>query len=358
MKLEDTFDNRQIKGLYILDALIVEDSEYSLSGANLNGFEDILKIIGARLLNIYTKDIKTVTIDIALEYLDYHEELSELLSDYEYVGFKKTYWNILNIYDTLGGKYVSDDKLCYNTLIIDSNNKELGYVINNYGIEPIVEFRNVNSFLSIRYNQSTGEVLIIARDENLMHSAVYEDSTGEDVVLTKKMEYINIIVSSVYIDKDIDIMFSFLFKRTNEFIKVGDCTYILVEQPRFCFNIPKDCRVLYLSLGSIKHLKYLTFESNLEAVGVISCKNKLNNKEPKNKIGAFDGLTIINESNRVSNLNVVLNGDLDISDFKHIFRFMGCNLREHTSEGLADVLMLLGNYCNGIVVLGDILGLR
>lgn len=357
MKLESTFDNKQIKGFYILDALIVEDAEYSLSGVDLKGYNDIHKIIGAMLFNLYTKDIKTVTIDVALKYLDYHDELTELLIDYGYVGFK-TYWSVLNIYNTLGGKRVSSDKLCYNALIIDSSNKELGSVINNYGIEPVIEFRNVNSFLSVRYNKSTGEVLIIARDENLMHSAVYEDSTGKDVVLTKKMEYINTITSSMYIDKDIDIMFSFLFKRTNEFIKVGDCTYILVGRPRFCFNIPKDCRVLYLSLGSIRHLKYLTFEGNLEAVGVISGKNKLNNKEPKNKIGAFSGLTIINESNRVSNLNVVLNGDLDISDFKHIFRFMGCNLREHTSEGLADVLMLLGNYCNGIVVLGDILGLR
>ena len=316
MKLEDTFDSRQIKGFYILDALIVEDSEYSLSGANLNGFENILKIIGARLLNLYTKDIKTVTIDVALKYLDYHEELIELLTDYGYVGFKKTYWNILNIYDTLGGKYVSDDKLCYNTLIINSNNKELGSVINNYGIEPVTEFRNVNSFLSIRYNQSTGDVSIIARDENLTHSAIYEDSTGKDVVLTKKMEYINIIVSSVYIDKDIDIMFSFLFKRVNEFIKVGDCTYILVERPKFCLSIPKDCRVLYLSLGSIKHLKYLTFENSLEAVGIISGKNKLNNKEPKNKTGTFGGLTIINEYRLVESLNIVFNGDLDISDFK------------------------------------------
>lgn len=351
MKLEDTFDNRQIKGFYILDALIVEDSEYSLSGANLNGFENILKIIGARLLNIYTKDIKTVTIDVALEYLDYHEELSELLSDYGYVGFKKTYWNILNIYDTLGGKYVSDDKLCYNTLIIDSSNKELGSVINNYGIEPVTEFRNVNSFLSIRYNQSTGEVLIIARDENLTHSAIYEDSTGKDVVLTKKIEYINIIVSSVYIDKDIDIMFNFLFKRVNEFIKVGDCTYILVERPKFCLSIPKDCRVLYLSLGSIKHLKYLTFENNLEAVGIISGKNKLNNKELKNKIGTFSGLTIINDAKLVANLNIVLNGDLDISDFKYIFKFMGYSSKSSSIDGLFD---LLGSYDNNIVILGKI----
>lgn len=353
MKLEDTFDSRQIKGFYILDALIVEDSEYSLSGANLNGFEDILKIIGARLLNLYTKDIKTVTIDVALKYLDYHEELSELLTDYGYVGFKKTYWNILNIYDTLGGKYVSDDKLCYNTLIINSNNKELGSVINNYGIEPVFEFRNVNSFLSIRYNQSTGDVSIIARDENLTHSAIYEDSTGKDVVLTKKMEYINTIVSSVYIDKDIDIMFSFLFKRVNEFIKVGDCTYILVERPKFCLSTPKDCRVLYLSLGSIKHLKYLTFENNLEAVGIISGKNKLNNKEPKNKTGTFGGLTIINEYRLVESLNIVFNGDLDISDFKYIFKFMGYSSKSSSIDCLFD---LLGSYDNNIVILGDVLG--
>lgn len=352
MKLESTFDNKQIKGFYILDALIVEDAEYSLSGVDLKGYKDIRKIIGARLFNLYTKDIKTVTINVALKYLDYHDELIELLIDYGYVGFK-TYWSVLNIYDTLGGKRVSNDKLCYNTLIIDSSNKELGSVINNYGIEPVIEFRNVNSFLSIRYNKSTGEVLIIARDENLMHSAVYEDSTGKDVVLTKKMEYINTITSSVYIDEDIDIMFSFLFKRTNEFIKVGDCTYILVGRPRFCFNIPKDCRVLYLSLGSIKHLKYLTFESDLEAVGVISGKNKLNNKEPRNKIGAFDGLNIINESNRVSNLSVVLNGDLDTSDFKHIFRFMGYSSKSSSIDGLFD---LLGSYDNNIVILGDVLG--
>lgn len=354
MKLESTFDNKQIKGFYILDALIVEDAEYSLSGVNLNDYNDIHKIIGARLFNLYTKDIKTVTIDVALKYLDYHYELIELLTDYRYVGFK-TYWSVLNIYNTLGGKRVSSDKLCYNTLIIDSNNKELGSVINNYGIEPVIEFRNVNSFLSIRYNKSTGEVLIIARDENLMHSAVYEDSTGKDVVLTKKMEYINTITSSVYIDEDIDIMFSFLFKRTNGFIKVGDCTYILVGLPRFCFNIPKDCRVLYLSLGSIRHLKYLTFESDLEAVGVISGKNKLNNKEPKNKIGAFSGLTIINEYRLVESLNIVFNGDLDISDFKYIFKFMGYSSKSSSIDGLFD---LLGSYDNNIVILGDILGLR
>ena len=92
----------KIKGFYIVKNLIIDKSIDYCDRLNDNKWSNVYSIIGIEIYNVYTKDTKYVTVELALGYLDYHSGMVDLLKEYRYVGYF-TYWKIIDIYETLGG---------------------------------------------------------------------------------------------------------------------------------------------------------------------------------------------------------------------------------------------------------------
>lgn len=343
----------KIKGFYIVKNLIVDSSKDYSNRLNDDKWSNVYSIVGVEIYNVYTKDTKYVTVELALEYLDYHSGMVDLLKEYRYVGYF-TYWKIIDIYETLGGTKFSVDTLYYNVGIIDKNNKTLGTVINNYTDKSCLFFKNNDSFLSVCYVIETMEFNLVASSNYyLRYIDVLEDTQSKQVMID-----INDIsdskIISVYVDTDIDCMFEFLFKKEGNFVKIGDYTYVLVDSPKYYLDVPRDCRALFLSKGYLTDLSYIVLHNKIEVTCLLENINKINHKKNYYGLDAIRGCRVAKNREYIKNLDVILDGSLKIKNFRDIFSFLS-NSFISDIKYLGDELVRLGNDGVNIKVLGQIL---
>lgn len=213
-----------IKGFYILDKLIIGDivnfNEYIKNSEHT----EIRSILGAEILNIYTKDRKYVSLDLAIEYLDYHSDLAEILRDDKYIGLKSNKWEIIGISNTLSGLVCSSDVLFYNVSLIDINSNEIGCIVVNYGFKNNLIFRNVNSFLRVYYCIETEEIIVFTMHTSSAQNRclkVFEDSSDKKIIIENSIRAEFKRAVTIYIDTDIDCLFGFLYKDFGNFVKLG-----------------------------------------------------------------------------------------------------------------------------------------
>ena len=342
----------KIKGFYIVKNLIIDKSIDYCDRINDNKWSNVYSIIGVEIYNVYTKDTKYVTVELALEYLDYHSGMVDLLKEYRYVGYFN-YWKLIDIYETLGGTKFSVETLYYNVGIIDSNNSSLGTVINNFTDKSCLFFKNNSSFLNVRYEIETMEFNLVASSNYyLKFIDVLEDS--QKSVLFHMDDITDSKVISVYVDTDIDCMFEFLFKREGNFVKIGDYTYVLVDSPKYYLDVPRDCRALFLSKGYLTDLSYIVLHNKIDVTCLLENINKINHKKNYYGIEALRGCHLAKNKEYIENLNIILDGSLKIKNFRDIFSFLS-NSFISDNKYLGNELVRLGNDGVNIKVLGDLL---
>lgn len=355
--LESIEPETEIRGFYILDKLIIGDVVNFNEYIKNNDHTEIRSILGAEILNIYTKDRKYVSLDLAIEYLDYHSDLAEILRDDKYIGLKNNKWEIIGISNTLSGLVCSPDVLFYNVSLIDINSNEIGCIVVNYGFKNNIIFRNVNSFLRVYYCIETEEIIVFtvytlsAQSKSLR---VFEDSSDKKVIIENSIRAEFKRAVTIYIDTDIDCLFGFLYKDFGNFVKLGDCIYILSKSVDYYLEVPEDCRALLLCSGYTRKLDFLVLHKNVEFVDLLENKNKLNSK--KNYYGmetlkSFDSYSC---NHIISSLNVSYIGDVSYKNFDNIFRFIIKDRFVYSEKDVENVLNSLRGYGNSIVVLGDL----
>lgn len=355
--LESIEPEVEIKGFYILDKLIIGDivnfDEYIKNSEHT----EIRSILGAEILNIYTKDRKYVSLDLAIEYLDYHSDLVEILKDDKYIGLKSNKWEIIGISNTLNGLVWSSDVLFYNVSLIDINSNEIGCIVVNYGFKNNLIFRNVNSFLRVYYCIETEEIIVFTMYTSSAQNRclkVFEDSSDKKIIIENSIRAEFKRAVTIYIDTDIDCLFGFLYKDFGNFVKLGDCIYILSKSLDYYLEVPDDCRALLLCSGYMRKLEFLVLHKNVEFVDLIENKNKLNSKKNYYGMETLKSFDSYSGNHIISSLNVSYLGDVSYKNFDNIFRFIIKDRFVYSEKDVENVLNSLKDYGNSIVVLGDL----